>query len=219
MHFDLTQILPVIGIFGIFFIIFAESGLLIGFFLPGDSLLFTAGFLASQGIFNIWVLALASFAAAVLGDQAGYVFGQKIGKRIFHRKDSFLFHKDNIAKAQKFYDKHGKKTIVIARFVPIVRTFAPIVAGVGDMHYPTFLSYNIVGGFLWAVGVTVAGYFLGKSIPNVDKYLLPMVFLIIFLSLLPTIYHILKDKDSREQLLGLIRKPFKKQVAEQSKAR
>ncbi len=208
MHFDLTQILPVIGIFGIFFIVFAESGLLIGFFLPGDSLLFTAGFLASQGIFNIWVLIFSCFAAAVLGDQAGYIFGQKVGKRIFHRKDSLLFHKNNIIKAQQFYEKHGKKTIVLARFIPIVRTFAPIVAGVGDMHYPTFLAYNVVGGFLWAVGLTIAGYFLGKSIPNVDKYLLPIVFLIVILSLLPTIYHVIKDEETRGQLIALVKKPF-----------
>jgi membrane-associated protein len=210
MHFDLTQILPTIGLVGIAVIVFAESGLLIGFFLPGDSLLFTAGFLASQGIFNIWILAPVAFIAAVLGDSVGYAFGQKIGKKIFHKKDSLLFHRDNIEKAQKFYEQHGKKTIILARFVPIVRTFAPIVAGVGDMHYHTFLSYNIIGGLLWGVGITVAGYFLGKSIPNVDKYLLPIVVLIIVASIAPSAWHILKEEQSRKQLIALLKKPFKK---------
>lgn len=210
MHFDLTHILPTIGIIGIAAIVFAESGLLIGFFLPGDSLLFTAGFLASQGIFNIWTLAIVSFIAAVLGDQVGYMFGQRVGKRIFHRKDSLLFHKDNIEKAQKFYEKHGKKTIILARFMPVVRTFAPIVAGVGDMHYPTFLTYNIIGGVLWAIGLTVAGYFLGKTIPDVDKYLLPIIAVIVVASVLPSAMHILKEKENRDQIIKLLSKPFKK---------
>lgn len=210
MHFDLNQILPTIGYLGIFAIVFAESGLLIGFFLPGDSLLFTAGFLASQNIFNIWVLAIISFIAAVLGDSVGYMFGHKVGKKIFHRKDSILFHKDNILKAQKFYEEHGKKTIILARFMPIVRTFAPIVAGVGDMHYQTFLSYNIIGGFIWAVGLSVAGYFLGKSIPNVDKYLLPIIILIVVASVAPSAYHVLKEKENREQIIKLLKKPFSK---------
>jgi len=210
MHFDLTKILPAIGYLGIFVIVFAESGLLIGFFLPGDSLLFTAGFLASQGIFDIRILSLVCFIAAVLGDSVGYTFGHKIGRRLFQKKDSLLFHKDNLMKAEKFYEKHGKKTIVIARFMPMIRTFAPIVAGVGNMEYSSFLSYNIIGGFLWAIGVTVAGYFLGSVIPNVDRYLLPIVLLIIILSVLPTAIHILKDPHHRKQLLSLLQKPFKK---------
>ena len=194
MHFDLTQILPVIGIFGIFFIVFAESGLLIGFFLPGDSLLFTAGFLESQGIFNIWVLIFSCFAAAVLGDQAGYIFGQKVGKRIFHRKDSLLFHKNNIIKAQQFYEKHGKKTIVLARFIPIVRTFAPIVAGVAQMDYKTFISYNIIGGFIWTWGMLGLGYILGNVIPHAEKYLTPIILVIIFVSFIPAIVEYYKSK-------------------------
>ncbi|OGK23326.1 hypothetical protein A3C25_06305 [Candidatus Roizmanbacteria bacterium RIFCSPHIGHO2_02_FULL_38_11] len=209
MHFNLIEFLPTIGYLGIFAIVFAESGLLIGFFLPGDSLLFTAGFLASQGIFDIRVLSLICFVGAVLGDSVGYTFGHKIGRRLFQRKDSLLFHKDNLMKAEKFYEKHGKKTIVIARFMPMIRTFAPIVAGVGNMEYKTFVSYNIIGGLLWGVGISVAGYYLGSLIPDVDKYLLPIIIVIILISVAPTAIHILKDPNHRKQLLSLLLKPFK----------
>lgn len=210
MHFDLTELIKTVGYLGVFGIVFAESGLLIGFFLPGDSLLFTAGFLASQGFLNIWVLTLGSFLAAVVGDSVGYTFGHKVGKRIFHREDSLLFHKDNIVKAQEFYDKHGPITIVIARFMPIVRTFAPIVAGIGDMHYTTFLMFNVLGGLLWAVGLSLAGYFLGSLIPDVDKYLLPIVLIIIFLSVAPSAYHILKEPHHRKKILAMALRLFKK---------
>src|SRR3989344_3171506 len=185
MHFDLMQILPTIGYLGIFAVIFAESGLFIGFFLPGDSLLFTAGFLASQNIFNIWMLCAICFVAAVSGDSVGYWFGHKVGKRLFHKKNSLLFHKDNLVKAQRFYEKHGKKTIILARFTPVVRTFAPIVAGIGDMHYGDFLKFNVIGGFLWGVIIPLLGYYLGRSISNVDKYLLPIVGVIIIASIMP----------------------------------
>lgn len=197
---DLETFIKTIGLLGVWGVVFAESGLLIGFFFPGDSLLFTAGFLASQNFFNIYLLAIGSFLGAVLGDSTGYAFGHRIGKRLFQRKDPLIFHKDNLLRAQKFYEKHGKKTIVLARFVPMVRTFAPIVAGMGDMEYKTFLSYNIMGGFLWAVGVSVAGYFLGTIIPDVDKYLLPIIALIIIASMLPNVYHILKSPHGRAQL-------------------
>lgn len=194
LHFDLKGILQTYSYFVIFPIIFAESGLLIGFFLPGDSLLFTAGFLASQGYMNIWILAIGCFISAVAGDSVGYSFGHRVGRRLFHKKDSMIFRRHHLEKAEKFYEKHGKKTIIIARFVPIVRTFAPIVAGIAKMEYKTFLTYNIVGGFLWGVGVTVAGYFLGRLIPDVDKYLLPIVGLIIVVSVLPTILHIIQEQ-------------------------
>ena len=158
------------GLFLIFAIVFAESGLLIGFFLPGDSLLFTAGMVAA-GVFsdempnvdfNIWVLLLGVFVCAVAGDQVGYLFGRRVGPSIFNRPDSRLFKQDHIDKAQGFFDKHGPKAIVLARFVPVVRTFCPIVAGVGRMHYTTFVRYNVLGGFLWGVGVTLLGYFFGQ---------------------------------------------------------
>ena len=199
MHFDLMAILPTIGYIGIFAVIFAESGLFVGFFLPGDSLLFTAGILASQNIFAIVPLMFICFVAAVLGDSTGYWFGQKVGKRLFHRKDSVLFHKDNLLKAQKFYEKHGKKTIVIARFMPIVRTFAPIVAGIGDMPYRDFISYNLVGGVLWGVGLPLLGYKLGKSIPDIDKYLIPIIAVIVIASIAPGIMHLIQENANKKK--------------------
>src|SRR3990172_2242959 len=168
IHFDLENLIKTVGYFGVFAIVFAESGLLIGIFLPGDSLLFTAGFLASAGIFNIYLLAFGCFVAAVFGDNVGYAFGKKLGPRIFNKEDSFWFHKRHLQKAEAFYQKHGGKTMILARFTPIVRTFAPIVAGAARMNYTTFFFYNIIGGFLWAVGITALGYIAGKSIPNVD---------------------------------------------------
>lgn len=204
--FELKALLEVVGYAGIFAIIFAESGLLIGFFLPGDSLLFTAGFLAAQGIFNIYWLAVLCFVAAVLGDSAGYTFGSKVGRRIFTRENSILFHTRHLQRAQAFYDRHGGKTIILARFLPVVRTFAPVLAGVGSMPYPRFLKYNVVGGALWAIGLTVLGYFLGSVIPDVDQYLLPTVFAIIVLSVLPTMVHFLWNAENR----GLVRRAFRR---------
>lgn len=194
MGFDLIKILPTLGYLGITTIIFAESGLFIGFFLPGDSLLFAAGFLASQGVFNIWILALLCFTGAVVGDSVGYAFGNKVGRRLFHKQNSLLFHKDHLKRAEDFYEKHGKKTIIIARFIPLIRTFAPIVAGIGSMHYATFLAYNVIGGFLWAVGLTFTGFFLGNLVPDVDRYLLPIIGAIIVLSILPAIIHLFKGR-------------------------
>ncbi len=207
---DLPTIIQGIGYLGLFAVIFAESGLLIGFFLPGDSVLFTAGFLASQGIFDIRLLTIGCFVAAVSGDSVGYAFGHKIGKRLFKREKSLLFHPDHLNRARVFYEKHGGKTIILARFLPVVRTFAPILAGVGDMRYPTFLVYNLIGGFLWAICLPVSGYFLGSVIPDVDKYLIPIIVLIILLSIAPQTYHILKDPNHRKQLFAFIFRPFRK---------
>ncbi|PIS22956.1 hypothetical protein COT49_02605 [candidate division WWE3 bacterium CG08_land_8_20_14_0_20_40_13] len=202
---NLTTILPTIGYLGIFTVVFAESGLLIGFFLPGDSLLFTAGFLASQGIFDIKVLTFLCFIAAVAGDSTGYEIGHKFGRRLFQRKDSAFFHKENLEKAELFYEKHGKKTIILARFIPVIRTFAPIVAGIGNMSYRTFISYNVFGGLFWATGITLIGYFLGSVIPDVDKYLLPIIGVIVIASVAPGISHILKDKKQRDALISFVR--------------
>jgi len=169
--------------------------LFIGFFLPGDSLLFTAGFLASQGYLNIWILAPLIFIAAILGDNFGYAFGAKVGPALFTKEDSLLFHKDHLVKANNFYAKHGPKTVVMARFLPIVRTFAPILAGVGKMEYRQFFFYNILGGALWSLGLTWLGYFLGSVVPNIDKYLIPIILAIIIVSVLPTLYHVLKNRE------------------------
>lgn len=192
LHFDLKNLIETIGYLGVFAIVFAESGLLIGFFLPGDSLLFTAGFLASNGILNLPILAIGCFLAAVLGDNVGYSFGRRVGPLIFNREESFWFSKENLLKAERFYQKHGGKTIVLARFLPFVRTFAPIVAGVGKMEYRIFFFYNVIGGFLWAVGLTTLGYFLGSIIPDIDKYLIPIILLIVLISVLPTGIHLLR---------------------------
>jgi membrane-associated protein len=173
---------------GLFLIIFAETGLLIGFFLPGDSLLFTAGILASQGNLNIAVIALGCFLAAVIGDQVGYTIGHRAGPPLFRRPDSRFFKQRYVDRTKEFFDKHGPKTILLARFVPIVRTFAPVLAGVGEMNRRTFTTYNVIGGFIWGIGVTVAGYLLGEAIgSDIDKYLLPIIAVVIALSLLPVL--------------------------------
>lgn len=183
--FDAFELLNTIGLAGLFVIIFAESGLLIGFFLPGDSLLFTAGFLASQGYLNIWMVTAICFVAAVLGDNVGYAFGKRVGPRIFKKETSLLFNPKNLEHASRFYEVHGGKTLILARFLPVVRTFAPILAGVGAMRYPVFFAYNCLGAGLWAVGLPFGGYFLGSAIPGVDKYIIPIVFVIIVVSILP----------------------------------
>lgn len=207
MYFDLIAFVKIAGYFGVWGFVFAESGLFVGFFLPGDSLLFTAGFLASQGILNIWLLVIGSFIFAVAGVSVGYAFGYKVGPALFNKEDSFIFSKRNVEVTQKFYEKHGGKAIILARFMPVIRTFAPILAGVGKMNYSQFFVYNLIGGFLWAVGLCFGGYILGNIIPNVDRYLLPIIVLIIVLSVLPSAIHILRDKETRDGLLGMI---FKK---------
>lgn len=201
MHFDLEAIIKAIGMFGVWAIVFAESGLLIGFFFPGDSLLFTAGFLASQGFFDITVLIIGCFIAAVTGDSVGYAFGHKIGRKLFQKKDSIFFSKDHLIKAENFYRKYGKKTIILARFVPAVRTFAPIVAGMGSMDYKTFVTYNIIGGIFWAIGITYLGFVLGNTIPDIDKYLLPIIGFIIVASIAPNAYQILKSQENRKEFV------------------
>ncbi|MFF0372229.1 DedA family protein [Micromonospora sp. NPDC005087] len=153
------------GLIGILAIVFAESGLLIGFFLPGDSLLFTAGLLVADGHYlhqPLWLLCLLVAVAAIIGDQVGYLFGKRVGPNLFRRPNSRLFKQDNVHRANDFFARYGARSVVLARFVPIVRTFTPIIAGVSRMHYRTFLIYNVIGGTLWGVGVTVLGYFLGQ---------------------------------------------------------
>ena len=179
------HLLATFGTIGLIAIIFAESGLLIGFFLPGDSLLFTAGLLASQGKLNLAAIVIGCFVAAVVGDQVGYWFGKRVGPTLFRRPDSRLFKQENVERAGEFFHHHGSKTIVLARFIPIVRTFAPILAGVSNMHYRTFVTFNVIGAALWAGGVTMAGYVLGSTIPSIDRYLLPVIALIVALSLVP----------------------------------
>lgn len=201
-HYGLEALITLISIPGIAGIIFAESGLLVGFFLPGDSLLFTAGFLVNQGIiiFNIHLLAMILFVAAVLGDNVGYAFGRRLGRRLFRRKDSLLFHQDNLKRAEDFYEAHGPKTIILARFVPVVRTFAPIIAGVSKMEYRTFVVFNLIGAFIWAVGLTYLGYFVGDVITRFGLNIEYVILAIIFLSILPAGIHLLRDPSTRKNL-------------------
>ena len=168
------------------FIVFAETGLLAGFFLPGDSLLVTAGLLAAvENSLNIWVLYLGLSAAAVIGDTVGYWIGYHLGPKIFQKEDSFFFRKDHLLRTKHFYEKYGGKTIVLARFIPIVRTFAPTVAGVGQMSYKRFLTYNVLGGIGWVVSMLSLGYFLGRSIPNIQKRVHWIILVVIVVSFLP----------------------------------
>ncbi len=206
MHFDLVSLIQTVGYIGVFAIVFLESGMLVGFFFPGDSLLFTAGFLASQGYFDIKILIAGCFIAAVAGDSIGYLIGKNLGPKIFTKDNSIFFNKKYLEKAQKFYDKHGGKTIILARFVPVIRAFAPVIAGAGQMDYKRFVIFNLVGACLWAIGVTFAGFYLGSKIPDVDKYLLPIVGLIMIASILPVLHHMLIDAEIRASII----KRFKK---------
>ncbi len=195
---DPKSLIEAFGTIGLFLIVFAESGLLFGFFLPGDSLLFTAGLLASQGFSNIFVILVGCFVAAVAGDQVGFLIGRRAGPALFRRPESRFFHQKNVARAQAYFSEHGPRTIVLARFVPIVRTFAPMVAGVGQMQYRKFVTYNVVGGFLWAVGITSLGYALGESIHDIDRYLLPIILVIGAVSFFPVIREVLKMRRAEQ---------------------
>lgn len=195
---DPLTIIKTLGLLGVVLIVFAESGLFFGFFFPGDSLLFTAGFLASQDLISIWWLLILCFVAAVIGDNVGYAFGRKTGPMIFQKEDSLFFQKKHVERAHAFYEKYGKKTIVFARFIPIVRTFAPIVAGVAQMEYKTFVTYNFVGGFIWTWGMLGLGYLLGNIIPNADRYLTPIILLIIAISFIPPVLEYFKHKRNQQ---------------------
>jgi membrane-associated protein len=195
------------GLWLIFFIVFAESGLFFGFFFPGDSLLLTAGLLASRGLLNIYFLVPGAFICAVAGDSFGYWFGSKTGPLLFKREESLFFKPRYLAKAQAFYEKHGGIAITLARFIPAVRTFVPIVAGAARMNYRRFIVFNVLGGFLWAVGMSVLGYVLGRTLGHVegiDKYFLLLVLAFFFIPGLPTLIHLWKD--NRERILALVKK-------------
>ena len=196
MQFDLQILIKTFGYPLVWGIVFAESGLMVGFLLPGDSLLFVAGFmcsLAKTGL-DIRVMAFGCFVFAVVGDSVGYYTGKRFGRKLFDKEDSKFFKKKHLIAAEDFFSIQGKTAIILARFMPFVRTFAPIVAGIAAMRYQTFMQYNVVGGFGWAIGLTALGYFLGKTIPpeQIDQYLLPIVLGIMFISLAPSIFHIFK---------------------------
>jgi membrane-associated protein len=175
-------------------IVFTETGLLIGFFLPGDSLLITAGLVAATGALDIWWLNVLLVAAAVGGDSVGYTIGARIGPRLFSREKSWLFNPRHVVRTRGFYARHGAKTIVIARFVPIIRTFAPVVAGVGEMPYRRFLLYNVAGGLGWVLSMTWAGYLLGNVVPNIDRHIHVVVIVVIVLSVIPIAVEIIRER-------------------------
>lgn len=178
-------------------IVFTETGLLVGFFLPGDSLLITAGLVAAAGGLNIWWINVLLAVAAVSGDSVGYAIGARIGPRLFTREKSLLFNPAHVERTRRFYARHGAKTIVIARFVPIIRTFAPVVAGVGTMEYRRFLVYNIAGGVGWVTSMTWAGYLLGRAIPNIGEYVHVVVVIVIVLSVIPIVVEIFRERRRR----------------------
>jgi membrane-associated protein len=184
---DPVHIIQTAGLIGIFLVIFAESGVFFGFFLPGDSLLFTSGIFAHLGFFNIEILVLGCIASAILGGFVGYYTGKKVGPRLFVKEASLFFKKKYVLEAEHFYQKHGNAAILLARFIPIIRTFAPIMAGVGKMRLATFSVLNIMSGIIWPLVVTVLGYYIGSKIPNAQHYLLPISLGIILLSVAPII--------------------------------
>jgi len=209
---DPIDLIKTVGVLGMAFIVFAESGLLVGFLLPGDTLLFAAGFLATQNVLgvSVHVLAAVLFLAAIAGDSVGYAIGHRTGSRIFRKEDSIIFHKDNIKRAEAFYKRFGSITIVIARFVPVVRTFAPVVAGIGNMNYRTFLIYNMIGGLLWAVGITYLGYFSGGFFEShgidIDHFILPAIGIATLISIISPLIHILKNPKNRAKLRAKFKK-------------
>ena len=193
----LDELIAWAGYVGITLIVFCETGLLAGFFLPGDSLLVTAGLVASQGKLDIVKLNLLLMAAAVLGDSVGYAIGHFVGPRMFRREDSFFFKKEYVEKTHAFFEKHGGKTIILARFVPIIRTFAPTVAGVGRMSYGKFLSYNLIGGIAWVAAMTMVGYTLGRTIPNIEKHMHIVVGIVIVVSFLPLVHEFIQSRKKK----------------------
>ena len=200
---DLKELIRGVGYWGLFGIVFAESGLYFGFFLPGDSLLFTAGLLASPSlqdrqVFELPLLIVLLSVAAIAGDSVGYWSGQKFGRKLFQREDSVWFHRRHLDRAHDFYERHGGKAIILARYLPVVRTFVPIVAGMALMSYPKFLFYNVIGGLTWVISMTAGGFFFGSLLPpdEVDKYLLPALAIIIAVSIAPTAVHLYRERRS-----------------------
>jgi len=193
-----TALVKDFGYLGVFITLFLESGIVFGFFLPGDSLLFTAGLLASQHYLNLAVLIIVSIIAAILGNNAGYLTGKTLGKSLFSKKGSFWFSPRRIEEAHLFFEKRGSSSLILARFIPAIRTFVPIIAGVGKMSYPKFLTFNAVGGALWGISLPILGYYIGKTVPNIDKYILPVVIVIVFVSALPVLIPWLRHRIVRK---------------------
>lgn len=194
MPFDLVELVEWAGYVGLFIIVFAETGLLIGFFLPGDSLLIAAGLLAQRDHFSLVILIPLLIVAAVTGDATGYAIGRQAGPRLFAREDARFFRRKHLDRARSFYERHGGKTIVLARFLAIIRTFAPTTAGAAGMTYPRFTLYNVTGGVAWVASMTLLGYFLGEAVPNLDAALFVVVGIVIAASLAPAGWHLWRER-------------------------
>jgi len=192
--YDVEGIIRWGGLLMLVVIIFAETGLMVGFFLPGDSLLVTAGVFSAAGHLELWTLLAAVTAAAIVGDQVGYWIGYRAGPLLFRREDSLLFKRRHLLRAHAFYERHGGKTIILARFMPIIRTFAPVVAGVGEMRYRRFVAFNVVGGFLWVWSMALLGFSLGHTIPDIDRHIHLVILVVVFLSILPGIIEFLRSR-------------------------
>ncbi|MCK9518929.1 MAG: VTT domain-containing protein [Dehalococcoidia bacterium] len=202
MPIDLEAIIETVGYPGLFLIIFAETGLLIGFFLPGDTLLITTGFLAQRGHFDVWLLIPLLILAAIAGDATGYHIGRSAGPRIFRREDSRFFRRRHLERAHTFYERHGGKTIMLARFLAFVRTFAPTVAGAAEMPYRKFALYNVTGGVAWIMSMVLLGYFVGERVPNVEVFLLLLVAFFLGVSLIPAGWHLVQRRRARLTIKG-----------------
>jgi membrane-associated protein len=211
MHFDVTQLIQSGGLIAIALIIFLESGLMVGFLFPGDTLLLSAGVFAAQGQFPIEVTIAVIAVAAILGDNTGYTIGKVMGKRLFRKKDGIVFRQEYVERAEQFYEKYGAKTMLITHFVPIVRSFAPLVAGVGKMSRFKFFIYDFIGVVVWSVVVTLLGYWFGSKIPNIDHYIMPVVGLAVLISFGPVVWHVFGDKTARERLFASVKRGFRKQ--------
>jgi len=201
-----TTIIESGGLIALGLLVFAESGLMVGFFLPGDTLLLSAGVLAAQGQMPIALTIVVVALAAIIGDNTGYQLGSAMGKRLFRKPDGIIFRQEYVMRAEKFYEKHGSKTMLLAHFIPVVRSFAPLVAGVGKMPRKAFFIYDAVGIIVWAALITLLGYWVGSKIPNLDHYILPVFVAIVVLSFAPTLWHIFGDASVRRRLLAKLRR-------------
>lgn len=207
--FDVNHLIQTGGLLVITLIIFAESGMMVGFFFPGDTLLFSAGIFAATGKLSLTAVLICVSLAAIIGDNIGYLIGKHLGPRLF-KKDSVVFRKEYIQRAEKFYEKYGSKTMLVAHFIPIVRTFVPVTAGAARMNHKLFIIFDAIGDIAWAVSTTLVGYFVGSKIPGVEKYIDPIIILVVLAVLLPSIYHALKDPKIRNSILGKLPRRTKK---------
>lgn len=204
--FDVTHLIETGGLLLIALIVFAESGIMVGVFFPGDTLLFSAGILAAGGQFNVWTVCVVIALAAIAGDNLGFQLGKSLGPRLFRKKDGLIFRKDYIDRAEKFYEKYGPIAMFVQHFVPVIRSFAPITAGASKMDRKLFIFYNTMGDLLWAFGLTLLGYFVGSRIPNIENYIEPAIIAVVIIFMTPTLYHIVRDPKIRSVVVGWFRK-------------